>query len=90
MIAGAKKHGKKTRIQKKAGKTRRRLKKAALDIFSEKSVDSVTVEEITEKADLGKGTLHQHFAHKEEIVVTLVDEPASSNLRNSIAGTNLM
>lgn len=74
MIAGAKKHGKKTRTQKRARKTRRRLKRAALDIFSEKSVDSVTVEEITEKADLGKGTLYQHFADKDEIVVTLVDE----------------
>jgi hypothetical protein len=58
MIAGAKKHGKKARIQKRAGKTRRRPKKAALDIFSEKSVDSVTVEEITKKADLGRGTLY--------------------------------
>ena len=74
MIAGARKQGKKTRTQKRARKTRKRLKKAALDIFSEKPVDSVTVEEITEKADLGKGTLYQHFADKEAIVVVLVDE----------------
>lgn len=58
----------------RAKRTRRRLKKAALDVFSEKSIDAATVEEITEKADVGKGTLYQHFEDKEEIVITLVEE----------------
>lgn len=64
----------KTRSQKRAKTTRKKLKKAALDVFSEKSVYAATIEEITEKADLGKGTLYQHFADKEEIVTTLVAE----------------
>lgn len=50
------------------------MKRAALDVFSEKSIDSATVEDITEKADVGKGTLYRHFEHKAEIVVTLVEE----------------
>ncbi|MHC4604656.1 MAG: TetR/AcrR family transcriptional regulator [Planctomycetota bacterium] len=73
MSAKAKKSGK-SRSQKRAKRTRKKLKEAALDVFSEKSVDAATVEEITEKADLGKGTLYQHFDDKEEIVVTLVEE----------------
>jgi len=64
----------KNRTQKRATRTRKRLKKAALDVFSEKSIDAATVEEITEKADVAKGTLYQHFEDKEEIVITLVDE----------------
>lgn len=67
----------KNRLQKRAQRTQNRLKKAALDVFSEKSVDAATVEEITERADLGKGTLYQHFTDKEDIVVTLVDEAVS-------------
>jgi AcrR family transcriptional regulator len=63
-----------TRMQKRARRTRKKLKKAALDVFAEKSVDAATVEEITEKADVGKGTLYQHFADKEEIVLTLVED----------------
>jgi AcrR family transcriptional regulator len=63
-----------TRAQKRAKKTRKKLKKAALDVFSEKAIDATTVEDITEKADLGKGTLYQHFEDKDEIVVTLVEE----------------
>ena len=64
----------KNRSQKRASRTRNKLKEAALDVFSEKSIDAATVEEITEKADLGKGTLYRHFEDKEEIVVTLVQE----------------
>jgi AcrR family transcriptional regulator len=73
MKAKAKKSGK-NRLQKRAKRTRKKLKEAALDAFSEKSIDAVTVEEITEKADVGKGTLYQHFDDKEEIVVVLVEE----------------
>ena len=73
MVTKAKKN-QKNRSQKRARRTRKKLKKAALDVFSEKSVDAATVEEITEKADVGKGTLYQHFEDKEEIVVTLVEE----------------
>lgn len=66
--------GRKTRAQKRAKRTRKKLKKAALGVFSEKTVDAATVEEITEKADVGKGTLYQHFADKEEMVLTLVED----------------
>jgi AcrR family transcriptional regulator len=68
------KKSKKSRAQKRAKRTRKKLKEAALGAFSEKSIDAVTVEEITDKADVGKGTLYQHFDDKEEIVVTLVEE----------------
>jgi len=63
-----------TRMQKRARRTRKKLKKAALDVFAEKSVDAATVEEITDKADVGKGTLYQYFEDKEEIVVTLIED----------------
>ncbi|NIP27880.1 MAG: TetR family transcriptional regulator [Phycisphaerae bacterium] len=68
-------------MQKRARKTRKKLKRAALDVFTEKSVDAATVEEITEKADVGKGTLYQHFEDKEEIVVTLVEEAVKHLIR---------
>ena len=71
----------KNRLQRRANRTRKRLKEAALDIFSEKSVHAVTVEEITEKADLGKGTLYQHFEDKEQIVVTLIEEAVEHLIR---------
>jgi len=47
---------------------------AALRMFAEKSVDATTIEEITELADLGKGTFYGHFSGKEEVVVALVED----------------
>ena len=64
----------KTRGQKRVAKTRRKLKEAALDVFSEKGVDATTVEDITEKADLGKGTLYRHFADKDDVVLALIED----------------
>ena len=64
----------KTRGQKRVAKTRRKLKEAALDVFCEKGVEATTVEDITEKADLGKGTLYRHFADKDEVVFILIEE----------------
>jgi AcrR family transcriptional regulator len=64
----------KPRAQKKIKRTQRKLKKAALNVFSEKSIDAATVQEITDRANVGKGTLYQYFEDKEEIVITLVEE----------------
>lgn len=64
----------KNRGQQRIAMTRKKLKDAALDVFSEKSVDAATVEDITEKADLGKGTLYRHFVDKEEVVLVLVED----------------
>ena len=61
-------------MRKRAKRTRKKLKKAALDVFSKKGIDATTVEEITEKADVGKGTLYQHFEDKEKIAVILAEE----------------
>ena len=74
MTIAEKENVRKTRGQKRAAKTRQKLKAAALDIFSEKTVDATTIDEITRKADVGKGTLYQHFSDKEQIVVSLVDD----------------
>ena len=73
MSAKSKKAGK-NRTQQRTAVTRKKLKEAALDVFSEKSVDAATVEDITEKANLGKGTLYRHFADKEEVVLVLVED----------------
>lgn len=63
-----------SRPQARVARTRHKLKQAALNCFSFKSVDATTIDEITQRAEVAKGTLYQHFADKEEIVVTLVDE----------------
>lgn len=62
------------RTQRRASKTRNRLLKAALSVFAETGTDAATIEEITQRADLGKGTFYRHFAHKNEILGVLIEQ----------------
>jgi AcrR family transcriptional regulator len=61
-------------MQKRVQRTRNRLLQAALKAFGEKGVEATTIEDVTERADLGKGTFYRHFSGKEDIVVTLIAE----------------
>lgn len=60
--------------QRSAGRrpTRERILDAALDVFSEKGYHQATVDEIAERAGLGKGTLYRYFANKETLFNELV------------------
>src|SRR5262245_59650206 len=62
-----------TRSARRAQRTRSRLEKAALSAFVEFGLGATTVEMITERADVGKGTFYQHFSTKEEVLAHLVD-----------------
>jgi AcrR family transcriptional regulator len=63
-----------TRSARRAQRTRTRLEAAALSTFVEVGVGATTIEMITERADLGKGTFYQHFSTKEELLAHLVEE----------------
>jgi AcrR family transcriptional regulator len=62
------------RTQRRASKTRNRLLKAALSVFAETGTDAATIEMITQRADLGKGTFYRHFADKSEIIGALIEQ----------------
>jgi AcrR family transcriptional regulator len=48
--------------------TRARLYRAALDLFAERGFMETTVEDITEAADVGKGTFFNYFPTKEHVL----------------------
>jgi AcrR family transcriptional regulator len=62
------------RAQRRAGKTRTKLLDAALVVFTEVGVDAASIEKITEKADIGKGTFYRHFADKQQLLQALIEE----------------
>jgi AcrR family transcriptional regulator len=51
-----------------APNARGRLKQAALELYSERGFESVTVAEIAERADLTERTFFRHFADKREVL----------------------
>lgn len=43
-----------------------------IELFAKHGIDAVTVEQIAEAADVGKGTVYNYFAAKEDIVVAFM------------------
>lgn len=45
---------------------------AAFSLFAEYGIESVTIDMIAEKAEIGKGTIYKHFSSKNDIFATLI------------------
>ncbi|HXJ88439.1 MAG TPA: TetR family transcriptional regulator [Candidatus Binatia bacterium] len=56
------------RRERKAAQTRVKLFRCALQLFAERGFPNVTVEDITEAADVGKGTFFNYFASKDHVL----------------------
>jgi AcrR family transcriptional regulator len=59
------------RREKRRAETRERIIQHALRLFSERGVMATTVEDITNAADVGKGTFFNYFPSKEDILTYL-------------------
>src|SRR5713101_1482110 len=61
------------RRQRRSADIRERLFRAALKLFSEKGFAETTVEDITNAADVGKGTFFNYFPSKDHILIAFSD-----------------
>lgn len=57
-----------TRRERKKGETRRRITDAAIRLFRERGFESTTIDDITEAADVGRGTFFNYFPRKEAVL----------------------
>ncbi len=61
------------RRERRAAETRLRLFRCALQLFAERGFSSVTVEDITEAADVGKGTFFNYFESKDHVLGVMAE-----------------
>ncbi len=54
-------------------RTRRALQNALIHLILEKGYEAVTIEEITNQADLGRTTFYLHFRDKEDLFIQTID-----------------
>ncbi len=61
------------RRQRRAAETRLTLFRCALELIAEHGLPNVTVEDITEAADVGKGTFFNYFETKEHVLGVMAE-----------------
>jgi AcrR family transcriptional regulator len=77
------------RRQRRSSQIRERLFRAALDLFAQRGFADTTVEDITNAADLGKGTFFNYFPSKDHILLAFAEmqlgklQSIIENLRDS-------
>ncbi len=60
-------------LDRRVARTRRALQNAFIQLILEHGYDNVTIEEITERADLGRTTFYLHFNDKEDLLMQAID-----------------
>lgn len=63
-----------TRHQRRRQQTRRQIIRAAVELVLEKGYEAVTVQDITDRADLGRGTFYIHFKDKEDVLWSAIQD----------------
>jgi AcrR family transcriptional regulator len=62
-----------SRRSRRSSELRERLFRAALNLFGKKGYAETTVEDITEAADVGKGTFFNYFPSKEHVLMAFAE-----------------
>jgi AcrR family transcriptional regulator len=73
------------RRERKKAAARSQILSTAIELFSASGFESVTIDQIAAAADVGKGTIYNYFATKEDIVVAFMAD-LEARLADSIAG----
>lgn len=74
-----------SRYERRRTRTRTALLRAAAELFAEKGISATTVTNITERADVGCGSLYNHFNSVEEIIEGIAAEHIQGILSTTAA-----
>lgn len=62
------------KLDRRVRRTRQQLREALLELILEKGYDDITVQEITDRADLARATFYIHYRDKDELLSTSLEE----------------
>lgn len=69
-----------SRRERKKLETKANILRASRRLFEKKGFENTSIEEITEKADVSKGTFFNHFTNKESLLAGIAEEEVDSIL----------
>ena len=63
-----------TKVDRRVRRTRRRLRDALIALILEKEYDNITIQQITDAADLSRATFYLHYKDKDELLASSLEE----------------
>ena len=74
------------RADRRVGKTRKALKEAITDLILEKGYEAVSVQDVIDRADVGRSTFYAHYIDKDDLLMAILADlevpgPDSSSWR---------
>ena len=65
-----------SRVERKRRDTRVRIIRQAESLMRNQPIDDITIQDITDAADIGHGTFYLHFRSKYEVLIPIVEQEA--------------
>ena len=63
-----------TKIDRRILRTKEAINKAFLELFSEKELDQITINDIAERANVNRGTIYLHYTDKYDLLNKCIDD----------------
>ncbi len=62
------------RLDRRVQRTRKLLRESLMELILEEGYDDISIQNITDKANLGRATFYLHFKDKEELLLDVMDQ----------------
>lgn len=62
-----------TKVDRRILKTQESLKKAVIELMTEKNFDEITIQDIADQANLNRGTIYLHYQDKYDLLDKLIE-----------------
>src|SRR6476659_7313908 len=60
------------RPDRRVSRTRRALKEALTDLILEKGYEGITIQDVLDRADVGRSTFYAHFVDKDDLLMAIL------------------
>jgi AcrR family transcriptional regulator len=63
-----------SKVDRRIAKSQKAIKNALIELMSEKSLDDITIQDISDRANVSRGTIYLHYEDKYDLLDKLIEE----------------